>query len=92
MIFTLLGIFGTLALIVAWLWASYEDVKEHKRAIDLNFSILYIFGNALLLVYSWWLKNFVYIILQLFLVVAISVETMYALKQGRVGKKRRKKK
>ncbi len=85
------GYLGTLVLILAWIWAAYKDAKEHKVAIDIDFSLLYIVGNSLLLLYAIWINNMVFIVLEIFLVAAIFIETVYAIKSGkRVHKSKRK--
>ena len=77
------GIIGTFALILAWLWETYEDIKEGKVNLHLHFSALYIFGNLLLTAYAWWINSMVFVVLGIFLFVAIVCETIYAIKVGK---------
>ena len=86
----LVGYLGTLGLILAWVLAAYKDAKMHKVAIDIDFSLIYIFGNGLLLVYALLVDDIVFIVLEVFLVLAISVETIYAYRAGKLKRRRRR--
>jgi hypothetical protein len=81
------GALGTIVLIVAWLWEARENIKNRKVDLHLHFSALYIIGNFLLTVYSWWIQNFIFLTLGLFLLLAIIAETAYAAKIGTVKRK-----
>ena len=86
----LVGYLGTLGLILAWVLAAYKDAKIHKAVIDVHFSIIYIIGNGLLLVYALLINDMVFIILEVFLVLAISIETIYAVKSGKHKRRKRR--
>jgi|GEM_PF-5951963 len=76
------GAIGTVVLIVAWLWEAAENIKKRKVDLHLHFSVLYIIGNLALTLYSWWIQNFIFLTLGLFLLLAIIAETVYAVKVG----------
>ena len=81
------GIIGAIVLIIAWIWETKEDVQRKKVDLHLHFSLLYIIGNLLLTLYSWWIQNFIFLTLGLFLLLAIVGETLYAIKVGGLKKK-----
>ena len=85
----LVGYLGTLGLIFAWVLAAYKDAKKHKIVIDIDFSLIYIFGNCLLLIYALLVNDIVFIVLELFLVIAISIETIYAYRAGKTRRRRK---
>ena len=77
-----LGAAGTIALIIAWIWETWENVQKHKIVMHLHFSLLYCFGNILLAIYAWQIGSMVFFVLGLFLLAAIAIETGYAIKTG----------
>ncbi|MEM4714348.1 MAG: hypothetical protein QXQ79_02295 [Candidatus Nanoarchaeia archaeon] len=86
-LFTLiLGIVGSIAIIIAWLWETYESVSKHKLAIHSHFALTYIIALALLTFYSWAIKSKVFTALNLFLLFAILGEFIYSLKIKRINK------
>jgi hypothetical protein len=80
------GIIGAVFLIIAWIWETKENVQRKKVDLHMHFSVLYIIGNSLLVLYSWWIQNIVFFALGLFLLIAIVCETLYATKVGGLGK------
>jgi hypothetical protein len=79
------GIIGTIALIVAWFWETYENIKKHKIVIHTHFAVLYIFGNVLIAAYSWMIGNPIFFWMSIILLAAICSELAYGLlvKHGR---------
>lgn len=76
----LAGVAGSILLIIAWAWEAWENIKSRKLTIHLHFSVLYIIGSVLLAIYAWCINSMIYFILGLFLLAAIIIETLYALK------------
>ncbi len=74
----LIGIVGSVLLIIAWIWETWENYKKHKMSVHLHFSLLYIAGNLLLLYYSWQIHSMVFFVLSIILILAILGETIYA--------------
>lgn len=77
----IVGIVGSILLITAWIWETWENYKKHKISIHLHFSILYIAGNLLLLYYSWQIHSMIFFVLSIILICAILGETIYAVSQ-----------
>jgi hypothetical protein len=73
------GIIGTILLIFAWMWETWENYKKHKISIHFHFSLLYIIGNLFLLYYSWQIKSTIFFVLCIILIGAILCETIYAI-------------
>ena len=76
------GIIGTIALITAWFWETYENIKKHKIVIHTHFALLYIFGNSLITIYSWMIGNPIFFWMSIILLTAILCEFIYSLKVG----------
>jgi hypothetical protein len=74
----LIGIFGSVLLILAWIWETYENYKKHKISIHLHFSLLYIAGNFLLVYYAWQIHSMIFFVLSIILMLAILGEIIYA--------------
>ncbi len=77
----LIGIIGSVVLVIAWVWETYEGYKKHNISVHLHFSVLYITGNLLLTWYSWRIHSMVFFILSIILICAIFGETIYAVSQ-----------
>jgi len=84
----LIGIIGSILLIIAWIWETWENYKEHKISMHLHFSILYIMGNLLLLYYSWKIHSTVFLILSIVLILAILGETIYSISSTKKRRRR----
>jgi len=84
----LIGIIGSILLITAWIWETWENYKEHKISMHLHFSILYIMGNFLLLYYSWKIHSTVFLILSIVLILAILGETIYSVASTKKRRRR----
>lgn len=84
----LIGIIGSILLIIAWIWETWENYKEHKISMHLHFSILYIMGNLFLLYYSWKIGSLVFLILSIVLILAILAETVYSVFVAKKKKRR----
>ncbi len=47
-----IGIIGGALILAAWLFETYESVKNHRSLIDLKFAFIYVIGVTLLAVYG----------------------------------------
>lgn len=75
----IIGVIGSILLIIAWIWETWENYKKHKINIHIHFAILYAIGNSMLLYYSWQIKSSVFFVLSIILILAILIETIYSL-------------
>jgi len=82
----IIGIMGSILLICAWIWETYENVKKRKISIHMHFAVLYIIGNTLLMAYSWLISSYVFFWLSVFLLAAIVAELLYCV----LGRKKRR--
>jgi uncharacterized membrane protein len=85
----IVGIIGSILLIIAWVWETWENYEQHKISVHMHFSLLYITGNLLLTIYSWWIHSTIFFVLSIILIIAILFETIYAIATGRKNKHRK---
>ncbi len=76
----LLGIAGSVVLILAWMIETIENVRKHKLVIHPHFAFLYLLGNGLLTYYAYMLASWVFFWLSVALMLAIIGELCYSLK------------
>ena len=79
----IIGVVGSIILVIAWVWETWENYEKHSVSVHLHFSILYITGNLLLTWYSWQIHSMIFFILSIILICAILGETIYAISQKR---------
>lgn len=87
----IIGIIGSIILVIAWVWETYENYEKHSVSVHLHFSILYITGNLLLTWYAWKINSPIFFVLSIILICAILGETIYAVacKKGAATKHKR---
>ncbi len=85
----LIGALGGIAIILAWLFETFEAVKRHKSLMDLRFSIMSVTGVFLLVIYSWQIGNVIFFYLNAVLLLIELVEIAYSLAVKKVHKKKR---
>jgi hypothetical protein len=79
----IVGIIGSILLIIAWIWETLESYEKHNISVHLHFSLLYITGNLLLTWYSWQIHSTIFFVLSIILIIAILAETIYSLAIGK---------
>ncbi len=79
----IVGIIGSVVLIIAWLIETAENIRKHRLAIHPHFAVLYIAGNALLAYYSALIGSSVFFWLSMALMAAIIGELLYSMKMKR---------
>ncbi len=85
----LIGALGGIAIILAWLFETFEAVKRHKSLMDLRFSIMSVTGVFLLVIYSWQIGNAIFFYLNAVLLLIELVEIAYSLAVKKMHKKKR---
>lgn len=85
----LIGALGGMAIILAWLFETFEAVKRHKSLMDLRFSIMSVTGVFLLVIYSWQIGNAIFFYLNAVLLMIELMEIAYSLAVKKMHKKRR---
>jgi len=84
-----IGAVGGIVLILSWAYETFEAIRRHKSLIDLKFATMNIFGMLLLLVYSWQIKNAVFMYLNIILFSIELAEIAYSIAVKKVHKKRK---
>ena len=74
-----IGIIGSVCVLIAWLFEAVESVREHKALVDLRFSSIYLAGIAILTVYSIMIKDPVYMFLNASILILVVCEIFYTL-------------
>ena len=74
-----IGIAGAVLLLLAWLFETYESVKNHKALVDLRFAFIYITSTFLLTVYAYSNNDYVFFSVNLLLVILVSFEILYTI-------------
>jgi len=87
----IIGIIGSVLLLIAWAYETVDSVRRHKCLIDLRFAFMYIGGNLFLFGYSVLIGDMVFITLQAILICLVFSEIVYSIyikKVHRAGKLR----
>ena len=79
----IIGIAGALLLIVAWIPELVDIIKAKKSKLNKRFSELLFFATLILLVYSIMVKDFIFIIINAFLLAEISISVYYTLHRNK---------
>ena len=74
-----IGIAGAILLLVAWLFETYESVKNHKALVDLKFALIYIASTILLTVYAYQRNDYVFFWVNLGLIILVIFEISYTM-------------
>ena len=78
-----IGIAGAILLLAAWLFETYESVKNHKSLIDLRFAFIYISRLILLTVYAFLRNDSVFFYNNLALIALVVFEIVYTVHKTR---------
>ena len=76
----LLGWIGLLGIAVAWIPQTYHVIVTQRTTIPLSFTIVYIIGSLLLVIYSWLLQDPVFIVLNLLATLSACVHLTVTLR------------
>lgn len=74
-----IGIAGAVLLLIAWLFETFESVKNHKSLIDLRFAFIYIVSTILLTVYAFQNGDMVFFLVNLCLIALVTFEIGFTL-------------
>jgi len=72
-----IGIAGAILLLVAWLFETYESIKNHKALVDLKFALIYIASTILLTVYAYQRNDYVFFWVNLGLIILVLFDFLY---------------
>lgn len=80
------GILGALFILGAWIFETYESVKNHKALVDLRFAFVYALGNVCLITYSWFIGDMVFLFINVGILSIVLFEIAYTLLIKKKGK------
>ena len=75
-----LGALGAMLIMAAWLMELLIEMRRKKAAIDLKFAAVYLLGNMSLTIYSFMIKDPVYMALNSGIMVFVVFEIIYTIK------------
>lgn len=74
-----IGILGAFCILGAWLFETFESVKNHKGLVDLRFAAVYALGNVCLMTYSWLIGDLLFFSVNLGILAIVLFEIAYTL-------------
>jgi lipid-A-disaccharide synthase-like uncharacterized protein len=74
-----IGIAGAALLLLAWLFETFESIKNRKSLVDLKFALIYIASTALLTVYAFQNNDLVFFTLNIGLIILVTFEIAYTI-------------
>jgi len=77
---TVVGIAGLAVLLVAWIAELVDLIKKKKGRLDTNFAVFYIIGSVLLLIYSIQIKNVIFIVMKIIVIILTVLSLYYSIK------------
>ncbi|MFH0830186.1 MAG: hypothetical protein V1887_03435 [Candidatus Aenigmatarchaeota archaeon] len=75
----IVGVLGAIFILGAWVFETYEGVKKHKALIDLRFAAVYALGNGSLILYSWFVHDPVFLVINASILAVVAFEIAYTL-------------
>lgn len=85
-----LGFFGMLLLVIAWIPETIEMIKSRKAHLNKKFILLYVLGSGSLIIYSYYIKDFVFLILNSFITFIALLNGYFELKKEVVNRVKHK--
>ncbi len=84
-----IGAIGALLLFVAWVLATIKEVRRHKSLVDLQFSVLILFGTLFLLAYSIQINDAIFIWVNILLALVELFEIIYSIRVKKLHRRLR---
>lgn len=76
----IIGIIGLVLLAVGWIPETIKIVRDRKSSIDWRFGVLYVTGSLVLAFYAFQIKDTIFLILNLFVMVMSAISLVYSIK------------
>ena len=73
MTFNIVGIVGLAILAIAWIPQTVETIRKRKSYLSFRFALLYLSGSFILAIYSVIIKDTIFLILNIILIVMASI-------------------
>ncbi len=77
----LIGILGVILIALSWLPETIKVWKEKRSTIDLKFGFMYVTGSLLLIIYSYQVKDYIFLSLNIFALATSSLTLYMSLKK-----------
>ena len=77
----ILGLIGLILLAVAWIPETVQIIRNKKEKIDWRFGALYVLGSLTLAIYSYQIRDTIFVVLNVFILVMSSISLFYSLKK-----------
>ena len=88
--YLLVGVLGAVLILLSWVFETMEGVKEHRSLMDIRFAAIYLPGVALLVAYSWYIGDAVFLWLNTAIAIFVAAELLYSIHVKKVHKTRKK--
>jgi lipid-A-disaccharide synthase-like uncharacterized protein len=82
-----IGVLGAVLILLSWVFETMEGVKEHKSLLDMRFAAIYLPGVVLLVAYSWYIADPVFLWLNAAIAIFVAFELWYSLHIKKVHRK-----
>lgn len=82
-----LGLIGGFLLILAWVPMTLHTVRDRKSGADLIFDLLYFAGALFLIVYSWEIKDLIFVVLNAVAALVSAINLYYIPRKYKTLKK-----
>ena len=76
----IIGIMGLSLLALGWLTETIKIIREKKSNIEIKFGVLYVIGSLMLVIYSFQLKDTIFMILNSLVALFSLFSLFYAIK------------
>ena len=76
----IVGIIGLIFLILAWSAQIFDIVKNRKSDLNLKLAFFYFMGTIFLTFYAIQIKDIIFTVLQIFLILVTGLSIIFALK------------
>ena len=88
--YLLIGVLGAVLILLSWVFETLEGVKEHKSLLDIRFAAIYMPGVMLLVAYSWYIADAVFLWLNIAIAIFVALELWYSFHIKKVQRNRKK--
>ena len=76
-----LGLMGLVLLAIGWIPEVLAIIREKKSRINTKFGTLYVLGSLFLFMYSLQIKDYIFMILNFFVMIMSAISLWYSLKK-----------
>lgn len=81
LMYEMIGIIGLLLLAIGWFPETLSVIREKRSKINTKFGILYVTGSFLLVIYSVYISDYIFLALNTIVMVMSGISLYYSLKK-----------